>query len=290
MPSGQQQLVLKRAGFSYPAQMVDEALASVLAASGCDPWALNRVSWPVGMSRHAHGEILVTETTIRAMLSDNAGAVPGSVDLWIGPASAPVVLVGMIPLNPRPIIVAGTGSHLNGASAESRLYALPVVDQRYFANEYSQNSFNVPGPAGCGIFHSTSQNGVSALWSYDQIVAQLALEMGITVTITDPAGTTSYPYGYSVQGMSAAQVMDQILAETGRVLVRTTAGAYSVEFVDRRTVSDVLSPFSGSIISGSASWFVGTPVGWLSETMPVAAWRQNIIPRAVRVSSPFTST
>lgn len=286
MSSGQQRLVMTRGGHTYPAMIVTAELAVELAAAGADPWSLNRIRWPIGMAAHAFGELLITETTLRAITADNGNVVPSSVTVTMGTVGDEIDLEGMIPLNPRPIIVSGTGSVASGGSGQTRLYALPLVDARYFLNDYSQNSYNVPGPAGAGILLSTTQDGVDALWSYDQIVAQLAVDCGVTVTIDDAFGTTSYPYGYSVQGMRAALVMDQILAETGRVLVPAIDGSFTVQWVNALTVTDVLAAWDDRIIGGTASWLVGSPSGWSAACIPIAGWCRNIVPPSVKVSNP----
>lgn len=274
---------------TYSGISMTAELRASLAMVGVDCSTLNRIRWPMGAANHAHGEVLIDETTLRAILADNSNTLPGTCSVKLGEKDSEITLVGMKMLNPRPLTVAGTGGYPGVAtSGQVRLYALPVVDGRYWRNDRAIKSYNVAGPAGSGIYNSTSKDPASGtLYTYDEILTDLYSDAGFTVTVTDAYDGTSRPYDVASSAHMAARIIDNLLAETGRVFVAKIDGTYAVQFVNNTNVVAVLTSVSGRIISGTASWAVTAGSGWLDQTFPSIKWQTNIIPPTVVVQFPY---
>lgn len=274
----QQVLRIKIASTSVGCVLVTPELAERMRRMGLDPYAFNRVRWPVGASNHASGDLLISSSGLASLVSAGfPGAASASIEL--GDLHSPITLTGMQLLPPRPLLVDGIG-------AVDRIYAIPVTCRRYQKRSLSASqNYNLLGRNRSTLQPLTISGGTDA-FNYDQVGSALASAAGLTWTVTS-AVTGRYPVDVRCNGLPAAQWIDALLAESGRVYVLKIDGSVSVEFVDVRSVFDVLSPLSPKIIHGGVRYARGSaPTTFLGDSSPVATWSAQEVPATVRVVFP----
>lgn len=278
--SGQQILRIVVDETNVPCTVVDAALERDLWDAGYTPHEFNRIRWPIGAANHATGRLLVTSTSLAAIVSAGFPSAE-TVSIQLGDSGSPITLTGMQLLPPEPIFVAGDGV---------KLFALPVVCRRYQRlNRTADANYNlvdhsdrayqpdsIGGSAGYG----------GGLYSYDQVITALATDASLPLTITDAEGYHA-PADVRAYGTSAARWIDSLLGESGRVYALSISGTGAVERIDKRNVFGVLTSLKQHVMHGGATYALsGIATGWQTGATPVAAWMAQDVPVAVRIVNP----
>lgn len=267
--------------------IVDRELADALTEAGYDWTDYNHLRWPIGASRHASGKFLFHASGIETLQA--AGIHSSPFILQIGDSEEPVSIQNLLALPPEPLFVSTRGAREGSDAAESvRLYALPIVDTRYHSrNSVASQNFNLLGPDR-QTFNTETTDVDESPFTYDEIGALLAADAGLTFSVAAGSERSTNPFDLRVQGLSASIALDRLLTESGRVFILRFDGVSTVENVDQRQVTQVLTTVRERIITGGVGYATPAAIGdaFITEISPLAIWSSQEVPVTVAVSFP----
>lgn len=281
-------IYLKKGDDRFAAIHTGADVQEMLSEAGYDPSGVNVLVRSLGAGYHDRARILVTQDAISRLLPDGDARPTDQLDLIIGDETDYLTFEGLHPLTVEPVMVSGLG-FTTADSGGQRVSILTLVDDRYFwSQRQTTNDYNVLAEDRTRYITRTINGGTNP-YTYDQIIALLAAVGGVSITIVDAYAGTVTPIDVLAEGRPWANVLDSLLAETGRVLRRSASGVLEVRNWNTLNVSDWLQALDAKILHGSARAALGTttPTGWLAQAIPNAKWAAHSIPEFINVTFPY---
>lgn len=281
----------------YPIRLIGAELWEALTRSGYNPNDYNRITWPTGAERYGHGLLLLDSGQMQRILGAGSGTDIPTCSIVMGDEGGTITLASMSMGAPKPIFVRAQGYRIAAADEYAShpdnpvglsLYAVPVYDKRYYWSKGNTRDYNLTASgAKCKYLTDTTVDA-STQYTYDQVIADLATNLGETITISGAWAGSSKPINVIGEGVQIASLIDEMCAETGRVLGLSLSGLASINYIDAAKVTALIVAKSDRLVSGCAFY---APVsagltGHLREITPLTIWSVNEIPNTTRVTFP----
>lgn len=281
----------------YPIRIIGSELWEALTRSGYNPADYNRITWPTGANRYASGLILLDSGQMQRILGAGSGTDIPTCSIVMGDEGSTITLASMSLGAPKPLFVRAQGYRIAAADEYAShpdnpvglsLYAVPVHDKRYYWSKANTRDYNVRAAGAMCKFLTDTTIDASTQYSYDQVIADLATNLGETITISGAWAGTSKPVNVIGEGVQIASLIDEMCAETGRVLGLSLSGSAAINYIDAAKVTALIVANSSKLVSGCAYY---APVsagltGHLREITPLTIWSVNEIPNTTKVSFP----
>ncbi len=260
--------------------LVTPELAEILRNYGFDPATFNHMRWPHGAGRHASCRVVMTGDAINALAPGGIAAAP--LKFRIGDVDFDKVYLR----TPRPMIIG----------AQSLLYAIEVVDERWYWNSRpAEADHNIYSDAKNAKFTATSQTSPTAIVSALLAGQSFVLPSEVDMTGLVEAKTDTYDglRDLRAQDLSFGDLIDRVCAICGVVFAAhpsPVAGKrYAFLPVDKGAsvaigetgiytakISDLMA---GGLYAAGAP---GSPPAWIGSRADLGAE----MPASVRVMSP----
>jgi len=281
----------------YPIRIIGAELWDALTRSGYNPADYNRITWPTGAARSSSGLILLDSGQMQRILDVDSGSDVPECSIVMGAEGSEITLSSMSLGSPRPIFIRAQGYRIAASDEYAShpdnpvglsLYAVPVHDKRYYWSKGNPDDYNVTASgAKCKYLTDTTVDATTQ-YTYDQVISDLATNLGETITISGSWAGTSKPINVIGEGVQIASLIDEMCAETGRVLRMSLAGAASINYIDANKVTALITANLSRLMTGCAFY---APVsagltGHLREVTPITIWSVNDIPNTTKVSFP----
>lgn len=281
----------------YPIRIIGSDLWDALTRSGYNPAEYNRITWPTGASRPSSGMLLFDSGTMQRILGAGSGTDIPTCSLVMGTEGSTITLASMSLGSPRPIFVRAQGYRIAAPDEYAShpdhpvglsLYAVPITDKRKYWSKANTEDYNIRAAGAMVKYLTDTTIDASTQYGYDQVIADLASNLGETITITGAWAGSSKPVNVVGEGVPIARLIDEMCAETGRILGLSLSGSAAINYIDSTKVTSVISSNISRLISGCAYYApVGASLsGHLREVTPLTIWSVNDIPNTTRVTFP----
>jgi hypothetical protein len=225
---------------------VTPLVAEALRSAGYAPEEFNVARWPVGLRFHGEACLLVTRAALRVFAETNS---PETVTLRMGVGDEIVDIAGLTIIDITPIVL--TERSTRAEEGGNGLFRVVVADSRWkiYTLFAGADSYNVRGDDRSRIWDGDAASG------YDAVIAGVG--SGLLTSVEDAwPGGGSAPVDVST-ACPAAELVDRLCTETGRVVAPTLLGTFKVQYWDKNPVQSWLEAYSGRIIAGGAEWRLG---------------------------------